>query len=156
MPSKQMPDDQILSARLTDRSLLREQGFIGDWRDADQRFDVTDPATGATIAQVARMRADDASAAVDAAQVAFPDWSGVVPQTRSAALRRWFELIMENSEDLALIMVAEQGKPLSEARGEIEYGAGFVEFYAEEAKRPDIRGVTSHLPDAEVDRKSVV
>ena len=151
MPTKQMPDDQTLSARLTDRSLLREQGFIGDWRDADQRFDVTDPATGATIAQVARMRADDASAAVDAAQAAFPDWSGVVPQTRSAALRRWFELIMENSEDLALIMVAEQGKPLSEARGEIEYGAGFVEFYAEEAKRPDIRGVTSHLPDAEVE-----
>lgn len=147
----QIPDDETLSARLADRSLLREQGFIGDWRDADQRFDVTDPATGTTIAQVARMRADDASAAVDAAQAAFPDWSGVVPQTRSAALRRWFELIMENSEDLALIMVAEQGKPLSEARGEIEYGAGFVEFYAEEAKRPDIRGVTSHLPDAEVE-----
>ncbi|MCC5991368.1 MAG: NAD-dependent succinate-semialdehyde dehydrogenase [Rhodobacteraceae bacterium] len=140
-----------LADRLNDRSLLREQGFVGDWRDADQRFDVTDPATGATIAQVARMRANDASAAVDAAQSAFPDWSGGVPQTRSAALRRWFELIMENREGLAMIMVAEQGKPLSEARGEIEYGAGFVEFYAEEAKRPDIRGVTSHLPDAEVE-----
>jgi aspartate-semialdehyde dehydrogenase len=95
--------------------------------------------------------AAEARAAVDAAAAAFPGWSGALPQARSAALRRWFELIVAHREDLARIMVAEQGKPLSEARGEIDYGASFVEFYAEEAKRPDILGVTSHLPDAEVE-----
>jgi aspartate-semialdehyde dehydrogenase len=74
-----------------------------------------------------------------------------LPQDRSALLRRWFDLMIENREDLARIMVLEQGKPLSEARGEIDYAASFVEYYAEEAKRPNIEGVTSHLPDAEVE-----
>lgn len=74
-----------------------------------------------------------------------------MPQDRSAILRRWFDLIIENREDLAKLMVAEQGKPLSEARGEIDYAASFVEFYAEEAKRPNIEGVTSHLNTAEVE-----
>ena len=74
-----------------------------------------------------------------------------LPQERSAILRRWFDLMIKHKEDLARIMVLEQGKPLSEARGEIDYAASFVEYYAEEAKRPNIEGVTSHLPDAEVE-----
>ena len=88
---------------------------------------------------------------MDAAQRAFPNWSGLLPQKRAAILRRWFELQLEHREDLARIMVLEQGKPLSEARGEIDYGADFVEFYSEEAKRPNVESVTSHLPDAEVE-----
>ena len=143
--------DTQLAARLADPGLLRRDGYIAGWRPAAQDFAVTDPATGSEIARVARMDAADARAAVDAADAAFADWAGLLPQARSALLRRWFELILQHREDLALIMVAEQGKPLSEARGEIDYGAGFVEFYAEETKRPDISGVTSHLPDAEVE-----
>lgn len=145
------PQSPTLSSQLADASLLRSDAYIAGWRGASADFAVINPATGLECARVARMRAPDARAAVDAAQAAFADWSTALPQTRSTALRRWFDLIIDNREDLAMIMVAEQGKPLSEARGEIDYGAGFVEFYAEEAKRPDIRGVTSHLPDAEVE-----
>jgi len=100
---------------------------------------------------VASLSAEESAAAVDVAQAAFAEWSMTLPQERSVILRRWFELMMEHREDLARIMVLEQGKPLSEARGEIDYAAGFVEYYAEEAKRPNIEGVTSHLPDAEVE-----
>jgi len=136
---------------LADPGLLRREGYLAGWRGAAADFPVTDPATGAEVARVARLGATEARAAVDAAAAAFPGWSGALPQARSAALRRWFEMIVAHREDLARIMVAEQGKPLSEARGEIDYGASFVEFYAEEARRPDILGVTSHLPDAEVE-----
>ncbi len=132
--------------------LLRTDGFIADrWIDAAARFAVTDPATGANVAQVAQLDAAQARAAVDAAQTVFDGWAHALPQTRGAALRRWFDMISAHREDLAQLMVAEQGKPISEARGEIDYAASFVEFYAEEAKRPDIEGVTSHLPDAEVE-----
>jgi aspartate-semialdehyde dehydrogenase len=140
-----------LRALLDDPGLLRDQGFVAGWRDSADRLDVTDPATGATVARVARLGAADARAAVDAAHAAFAGWAGLLPQQRSDMLRRWFELIVRHREDLARIMVIEQGKPISEARGEIDYGASFVEYYAEEAKRPDIRSVTSHLPDAEVE-----
>ena len=140
-----------LAQALTDPGLLRTDGFIGDWVGGEARFAVTDPATGAPVAEVARLGAAQARVAVDAAQAAFPVWSVTLPQDRAALLRRWFELILAHREDLARIMVAEQGKPLSEARGEIDYGASFVEYYAEAARRPDIEGVTSHLPDAEVE-----
>jgi len=140
-----------LSQRLADPGLLQTRGHIGGWRDGTGTFAVTDPATGESVATVARLDAAAAREAVDAAQAAFPGWAGALPQERGATLRRWFDLITAAREDLALIMVAEQGKPLSEARGEIDYAASFVEFYAEEAKRPDIEGVTSHLPDAEVE-----
>jgi aspartate-semialdehyde dehydrogenase len=113
--------------------------------------DVLDPATGETIGQVPALGAAQARAATDAAAAAFPGWAGLLPQDRSAVLRRWYELIRAASDDLALIMTREQGKPLSEARGEIAYAASFVEFYAEEAKRLNIEGVTSHLPDAELE-----
>lgn len=140
-----------LASLLADPGLLQTRGHIGGWRDGAGTFAVTDPATGEAVASVARLDAAAAGEAVDAAQAAFPAWAAALPQERGNILRRWFDLITAAREDLALIMVAEQGKPLSEARGEIDYAASFVEFYAEEAKRPDIEGVTSHLPDAEVE-----
>jgi aspartate-semialdehyde dehydrogenase len=145
-----------LSARseIADKRLVRGFSYIGGkWSAASsgQTFAVTDPATGDFLGEVARLSSEDSAEVVDAAHAAFPGWAARLPQERSALLRRWFEQIRANREDLARIMVLEQGKPLSEARGEIDYGAAFVEFYAEEAKRPNIEGVTSHLPDAEVE-----
>ena len=144
-----MLDD--MSSRLTDRiadsGLLPGQGdFAGEGRMA-----VRDPATGEVIAKVAISDRDGARAAIDAAQAAFAGWSAMLPQHRAQILHRWHAMIVEAKEDLARIMVAEQGKPISEARGEIEYAASFVQFYAEEALRPNIEGVTSHLPDAEME-----
>ncbi|PKP62799.1 MAG: NAD-dependent succinate-semialdehyde dehydrogenase, partial [Alphaproteobacteria bacterium HGW-Alphaproteobacteria-8] len=150
--------DETLSAAVTsglaDRALFRGFAYVnGRWTGARDgaTLAVADPATGATIGHVARLSATESAAAVDAAQGAFHGWAATLPQDRGAALRRWFDLIRANREDLARIMTCEQGKPLSEARGEIDYAASFVEFYAEEAKRPNIEGVTSHLPDAEVE-----
>ncbi|MBS8225614.1 NAD-dependent succinate-semialdehyde dehydrogenase [Vannielia litorea] len=132
---------------LTDTALLCTQGdFAGAGRLA-----VRNPADGAMIAQVAMSDAHGARAAADAADAAFPGWSTMLPQKRAALLHRWHALIVEAKEDLARIMVAEQGKPISEARGEIDYAASFVQFYAEEALRPNIEGVTSHLEDAEME-----
>ncbi|MCE8442007.1 NAD-dependent succinate-semialdehyde dehydrogenase [Rhodovulum sulfidophilum] len=137
---------------LSDSDLLRDRSRIGgDWVGSETRFEVRDPADGAVLGSVAAMSAEQSRAAIDSAQAAFPGWAGTLPQDRSAILRRWFELVTEAREDLARIMTVEQGKPLSEARGEIDYAASFIEFYAEEAKRPNIEGVTSHLPDAEVE-----
>ncbi len=112
---------------------------------------ITNPADGSFVGEVASLSAEQSASAVGAADSAFDGWSRLLPQERSTFIRRWFELMIENKEDLARIMTLEQGKPISEARGEIEYAASFVEFYAEEAKRPSIEGVTSHLPDAEVE-----
>ena len=139
---------------LADRRLLRSLAYVGGrWTVGhDARFiPVTDPADGSAIGEVARISAGGARAAVDAASEAFPVWAGLLPQQRSAILRRWFDLIVENREDLAILMTREQGKPISEARAEIDYGASFIEFYAEETKRPNIESVTSHLGDAEVE-----
>jgi aspartate-semialdehyde dehydrogenase len=148
-------DTAILTrAAIADKRLVRSFSYVGGkWRAAasGETIPVTDPASGDVIGEVASLSAAEARAAVDAAQAAFPGWAEILPQARSAVLRRWFELMLQHREDLARIMVLEQGKPLSEARGEIDYGAAFVEFYAEEAKRPNIEGVTSHLPDAEVE-----
>ena len=147
-------DKGLRSIRLDDPKLLRTFAYLGGaWVSAKSgaTIEVRNPADGATIAQVAALGAEDAREAADAAHAAFPGWSGLLPQARSACLKRWFELMRERREDLAALMVLEQGKPLSEARGEIDYGASFAEFYAEEAKRPNIESVTSHLPDAEVE-----
>ena len=144
----------ITAAGITDKTLMRSFSYInGKWCAAADgaTFPVTDPADGAVVGEVASLSASEAAGAVDAAQAAFAAWSQLLPQDRAAILRRWGALQVEHREDLARLMVIEQGKPLSEARGEIDYGAGFVEFYAEEAKRPNIEGVTSHLPDAEVE-----
>ncbi len=141
-------------AALRDSTLFREAALVeGRWLVAhdQRRIVVTDPADGEAIGTVPELNARQSAAALDAAHAAWPGWAALLPQERSRLLRRWFELILEARTDLALIMTIEQGKPLSEALGEIDYAASFVEFYAEEAKRPNIESVTSHLPDAEVE-----
>ncbi|WP_310620686.1 NAD-dependent succinate-semialdehyde dehydrogenase [Flexibacterium corallicola] len=148
--------ETALSARvdIIDKALVRSFSYIdGKWCAAKtgDTFAVNDPSNGANLGDVASLCAVESTGSVTAAYKAFPQWSSLLPQERAAILRRWFELQLAHKEDLARIMVLEQGKPLSEARGEIEYGATFVEFYAEEAKRPNIEGVTSHLADAEVE-----
>ncbi|RWP50175.1 NAD-dependent succinate-semialdehyde dehydrogenase [Mesorhizobium sp.] len=139
--------------RLADRRLLRELAYVdGHWTasEAAESFEVTDPATGATVAFVAALDAKQTSKAIDAASRAFPAWRGLLPQERSKILRKWFDLIIAAKEDLALLMTLEQGKPLREALGEIDYAASFVEWYAAEAKRLNAESVTSHLPNAEM------
>ncbi len=139
---------------LADADLLRSLSYIGGrWTGAadSATFKVNNPADNSALGEVASLSSIDSEAAVNAAHHAFGEWSSHLPQARSAVIRRWFELIIAHKEDLAHIMTLEQGKPISESRGEIDYAASFVEFYAEEAKRPNIESVTSHLPDAEVE-----
>ncbi|MDQ6435177.1 NAD-dependent succinate-semialdehyde dehydrogenase [Mesorhizobium sp. LHD-90] len=139
--------------RLSDRRLLRELAYVdGKWTAGGNAasFEVTDPATGHTIACVAALDAAETELAIAAAASAFQRWRSVLPQQRSAILRKWFELIVAARDDLALIMTLEQGKPLKESLGEIDYAASFVEWYAEEAKRVNAESVTSHLPGAEM------
>ncbi|WP_146584631.1 NAD-dependent succinate-semialdehyde dehydrogenase [Puniceibacterium confluentis] len=141
-------------SQVSDPRLLRSFSYIGGkWvRAADgAAFAVTNPADGQWLGEVASLSGAEAAAAVDVAQAAFATWSATLPQERARLLRRWYDLMIEHREDLATLMVLEQGKPISEARGEISYAADFVEFYAEETRRPNIEGVTSHLPDAEVE-----
>ncbi|AGB47710.1 NAD-dependent aldehyde dehydrogenase [Mesorhizobium australicum WSM2073] len=139
--------------RLADRRLLRELAYIdGHWTasGAAESFEVTDPATGTTVAFVAALDAGQTTKAIDAAARAFPAWRALLPQERSKILRKWFELIIAAKDDLALLMTLEQGKPLKESLGEIDYAASFAEWYAEEAKRLNAESVTSHLPNAEM------
>lgn len=141
-------------AKIGDPKLVRDQSYIaGQWVSGGdgQRIDVTNPADGQVIGRVAAMSAAESRQAVDAAEAAFDDWSDLLPQERSRLMRRWFDLMIANTEDLAQLMMLEQGKPISEARGEIDYAASFIEYYAEEAKRPNSENVTSHLPDAEME-----
>ncbi|HZL01312.1 MAG TPA: succinate-semialdehyde dehydrogenase [Caulobacteraceae bacterium] len=124
--------------KLTDPTLLRAEAFIaGAWTPAagGGRFAVTNPATGAVLAQVANCDAADARAAIAAAAAAMPAWRARTAKERAGLMRQWFGLIMGNQEDLARIMTAEQGKPLAETRSEIAYGASFIEWFAEEGKR---------------------
>jgi len=124
--------------RLTDSSLFRTRAFIdGQWIDADsgETFEVTNPATGEVVAEVARCGGAETRRAIDDAEKAQIEWRQRTAGERSNLLRRWFDLMMEHQEDLAQILTAEQGKPLFEARGEIAYGASFIEWFAEEAKR---------------------
>ncbi|WP_439669126.1 NADP-dependent succinate-semialdehyde dehydrogenase [Cupriavidus necator] len=121
---------------LQDSSLLRQQCYIdGRWVDGERRIDVTNPATGERVGQVPQLGADETRQAIEAANRALPAWRARTAKERSALLRKWFELIMANQEDLARIMTAEQGKPIAEARGEIAYAASFIEWFAEEGKR---------------------
>ncbi|OBQ74363.1 NAD-dependent succinate-semialdehyde dehydrogenase [Mesorhizobium erdmanii] len=139
--------------RLVDRRLLRELAYVdGHWTasEAAESFEVSDPATGTTVAFVAALDDRQTTKAIDAASRAFPAWRSLLPQARAKILRKWFELIIEAKDDLALLMTLEQGKPLQESLGEIDYAASFVEWYAEEAKRLNAESVTSHLPNAEM------
>ncbi|NUT15198.1 MAG: NADP-dependent succinate-semialdehyde dehydrogenase [Cupriavidus sp.] len=121
---------------LQDSSLLRQQCLIdGRWIDGERRIDVTNPATGERVGQVPQLGAAETRQAIEAANRALPAWRARTAKDRSALLRKWFELIMANQEDLARIMTAEQGKPIAEARGEIAYAASFIEWFAEEGKR---------------------
>ncbi|TIX14980.1 MAG: NAD-dependent succinate-semialdehyde dehydrogenase [Mesorhizobium sp.] len=138
---------------LSDRRLLRALAYVDShWTasEAAESFAVTDPATGSAIAFVAALDAGQTTKAIDAASRAFPAWRALLPQERSKILRKWFELIVAAKEDLALLMTLEQGKPLKESLGEIDYAASFIEWYAEEAKRLNAESVTSHLPNAEM------
>ena len=140
-------------ALLKDPTLLKTDGLInGQWVAGASRFDVLDPATGHKLADVANLGPKDAEAAIAVANAAWPAWKGKTAKERSAILRKWFDLLMANQEDLGRILTAEQGKPFAEAKGEIAYGASFVEWFAEEAKR--VNGET--LPTFDNNRRLLV
>jgi len=123
---------------LSDMSLLKHQAYInGQWVNADNgaTLAVTNPATGELIAEVAKVGAKETARAIAAAEAAMRDWKIMPAKSRAGLLRKWYELMMANQEDLAIIMTAEQGKVLTESRGEVAYGASFVEWFGEEAKR---------------------
>ena len=140
-------------ALLQDPSLLKTDALInGQWVAGSARFDVHDPATGAKLADVANLGPQDAETAIAAANAAWPAWREKTAKERSILLRKWYDLLMAHQEDLGRIMTAEQGKPLPEAKGEVAYGASFVEWFAEEAKR--INGET--LPQFDNNRRLLV
>ncbi|HZA96222.1 MAG TPA: aldehyde dehydrogenase family protein, partial [Burkholderiaceae bacterium] len=123
---------------LADGALLKTEAYIGgEWTPASSRarFAVLNPADGVEIAKVANCKGPEAQRAVDAARAALPGWRAKTAKERAAAMRRWFDLILAHQEDLAKLMTAEQGKPMTESRGEVAYGASFIEWFAEEAKR---------------------
>ncbi|KZE27303.1 NADP-dependent succinate-semialdehyde dehydrogenase [Crenobacter luteus] len=135
---------------LKDPSLFRQQAYIGgEWCDAldGARFAVTNPATGELLGHAPRMGKTETERAVAAANQAFAAWRAQPAKARAAVLRRWYELMLANADDLARIMTLEQGKPLAEARGEVAYAASFIEWFAEEAKR--VYGDTIPAPTAD-------
>jgi len=140
-------------ALLNDPSLLKTSAFINNqWIQGSSTFEVTDPATGLKLADVANLGAKDAEAAIAAANAAWPTWRSKTAKERSILLRKWFDLLIAHTEDLARLMTAENGKPMAESRGEVAYGASFVEWFAEEAKR--INGET--LPQFDNNRRLMV
>jgi succinate-semialdehyde dehydrogenase/glutarate-semialdehyde dehydrogenase len=140
-------------ALLKDPSLLKTDSLInGQWIKGPSRFDILDPATGLKLADVANLGPTHAHSAIDAANAAWPAWRSKTAKERSIILRKWFDLLMVNQEDLGRIMTAEQGKPFAEAKGEVAYGASFVEWFAEEAKR--VNGET--LPQFDNNRRLLV
>ena len=123
-------------AALADATLLKTDALIdGRWMAGADRFPVRDPATGQTLVDVANLGAADAHDAIAAAAKAWPAWRAKTAKERAAVLMKWFALLHQHADDLARIMTAEQGKPLAEARGEVIYGASFIEWFAEEARR---------------------
>jgi len=140
-------------ASLLDPSLLKTAALIdGVWTDGGQRFDVHDPATGMKLADVPNLGRSEAAQAIAAADRAWPAWRAKTGKERAIILRRWFDLLMANQEDLGRIMTAEQGKPFPEAKGEVAYAASFVEWFAEQAKR--VNGET--LPTFDNNRRVMV
>ena len=141
--------------RLKDPQLLRDKAYInGDWASADSgaTFEVTNPATGAVLATLPDMLEGETRRAIEAANAAWPAWAAKTAKERAAVLRKWFDLMIANQEDLAIIMTSEQGKPLAESRGEVAYGASFIEWFAEEGKR--IYGDV--IPQTQAGRRIVV
>jgi succinate-semialdehyde dehydrogenase/glutarate-semialdehyde dehydrogenase len=140
-------------AQLKDPSLLKTDALInGQWVAGSARFDVLDPATGLKLADVANLGPADAEAAIAAADSAWAGWKNKTAKERSTILRKWYDLLMANQDDLGRLMTAEQGKPFAEAKGEVAYGASFVEWFAEEAKR--VNGET--LPQFDNNRRLMV
>lgn len=138
---------------LKNPNLIREKAFIGgQWKDADngQRLEVTNPADGSILGTVPNVGERETSQAIEMAQQAFKAWAEDLPQNRARILRRWADLMIDNKEDLALIMTLEQGKPLTEAQGEIDYAASFLEWFGEEGKRLYGDVVPSHLPGSKM------
>jgi succinate-semialdehyde dehydrogenase / glutarate-semialdehyde dehydrogenase len=132
------PRDGHFALQLKDQKLFRQQSYIdGEWVDADSKatIDVTNPADASVIGSIPKMGGAEARRAVEAANAALPAWRSKLAKERANILRKWFDLLMQHQDDLALIMTMEQGKPLAEAKGEIAYAASFIEWFAEEAKR---------------------
>ena len=139
--------------RLSDPSLLETRAYLaGEWVATSARLAVCDPARGTELAEVADGSRADAAAAIQAAKAAQPGWASLTGKERAAILRRWHDLVLAHAEDLAAILTAEMGKPLAEARGEILYGASYIEWFAEEAKR--IYGET--IPGHQRDKRLLV
>ena len=137
------------SLELKDPTLFREACYIdGKWvgADSDQTVDVTNPASGDLLGTIPKMGADETRRAVEAANAAYPAWRAKTAKERATILRKWFDLMMENQEDLAKMMTAEQGKPLKESMGEIVYAASFIEWFAEEGKRIYGDTIPQHAP----------
>lgn len=138
---------------LKNSNLLRHQAFInGNWADADggASFPVTNPATGDLLVRVADCGAAETQRAIAAAAAALPEWRTKTAAQRGALLKRWNDLILENAEDLALLMTLEQGKPIAESRGEVRYGASFIEWFAEEGRRVYGDIIPAHAPNLRV------
>jgi succinate-semialdehyde dehydrogenase/glutarate-semialdehyde dehydrogenase len=147
--------DRPAVPNLEDPKLFRDRAYVdGAWVEADSaaRFEVDNPATGAIVGTVPNMGGAETRRAIDAANAALPAWRALTAKERSKILRKWYELILANADDLALILTTEQGKPLTEAKGEIIYGASFVEWFAEEAKR--VYGDV--IPSPQSDRRIIV
>ena len=141
--------------QLTDTKLFRQQAYIdGAWAPADsgKTLAVTDPATGEQLGTIPNMGTDETRRAIEAANTALPGWRAKTAKERANILRKWFDLMMANQEDLARLMTAEQGKPLAESRGEIAYAASFIEWFAEEGKR--VYGDT--IPSQGADKRIIV
>ena len=142
-----------MTLNLKDPTLLRQQCYIdGQWLDARTGGSkpVTNPANGAVLGTVPFMGAEETRAAIDAAAAAFPAWAARAAKDRATLLRRWYDLMLANADDLATLMTAEQGKPLAEAKGEIAYAASFIEWFAEEAKRVYGDVIPGHQPDKRI------
>ena len=148
-----MANETNLKDLLKDPSLLATQGYLaGEWVNGEDgaKFDVTNPARGDVIAKVADLSRAQTARAIAAAEAAQKEWAAKTAKERANILRRWYDLMMENADDLGTILTAEQGKPLAEAKGEIGYGASFIEFFAEEAKRIYGETIPGHQPDKRI------
>ncbi len=143
----------MIKNKLKDAQLFRERCYVdGVWVDAEDGgvLNVVNPATNEGLGQVPKLGKEETRRTIEAANRAFPAWQAKTAQERSNLLRRWFELLMENQEDLAMLMTAEQGKPLSESRGEIAYAASFIEWFAEEGKRVYGDVIPTHQSDKRI------
>src|SRR5246500_5269738 len=139
--------------KLKDEKLFRQQCYVnGAWVDALNRgtIPVTNPATGETLGTVPRMGAEETRQAIEAADKALPAWRAKTAKERAQVLRKWFDLMMANQDDLAQLMTAEQGKPLAESKGEIAYAASFIEWFGEEGKRLYGDTIPSHGTDKRI------